>query len=80
MSELTRRGFVKTSTTAAAGITVLGALRVAQADARESNPGSEPVVAFVSDPKRGEVLLMVGDREVSRRDPALVSALLRAAR
>jgi hypothetical protein len=79
VSELTRRGFVKTSTSAAAGVTVLGALRVAQADARERNPGTEPVVAFVSDPKRGEVLLMVGDREVSRRDPELVSALLRAA-
>jgi hypothetical protein len=60
-------------------MTVLGALRVARADAREHNPGSEPVVAFVSDPKRGEVLLMVGDREVNRRDPELVSALLRAA-
>lgn len=78
MSELTRRGFVKTSAGAAAGVTFFGALAAAQADAAAGR-GSEPVVAFVSDPKSGEVSLMVGDREVVRRDPDLAARLVRAA-
>ena len=78
MAELTRRGFVKSSAGAAAGVTFLGALAAAQADAAAGNR-AEPVVAFVSDPARGEIALMVGDQEVVRRDPDLAARLTRAA-
>ena len=51
MSDLTRRGFVKGSAGAAAGVTVLSALLAEQADAH-ADPGSRPVVAYVKNPKR----------------------------
>lgn len=76
MSDITRRGFVKSSLGAAAGMTALGALAAAPAGA---DAGSEPVVAYVADPKSGEVSLMAGDREVSRRDPELAARIARAA-
>ena len=78
MAELTRRGFVRSSAGAAAGVTFFGALAAAQADAAAGNR-AEPVVAFVSDPGRGEVTLMVGDQEVVRRDRDLAARLTRAA-
>ncbi len=38
-----------------------------------------PLVVHVPDPRSGEVHLMVGTREVVRRDPALVARLVRDA-
>jgi hypothetical protein len=54
MSALTRRGFVKNSAGAAAGLTAIGALVAQQADAG-AVAGSEPVVAYVSNPGKGEI-------------------------
>ena len=34
-----------------------------------------PIVAYVTDPASGEVVVMVGDSEVVRRDAALVARL-----
>ena len=34
-----------------------------------------PIVAYVTDPANGEVVVMVGDSEVVRRDAALVARL-----
>jgi hypothetical protein len=34
-----------------------------------------PIVAYVTDPAKGEVVVMVGDSEVVRRDAALVARL-----
>ena len=34
-----------------------------------------PIVAYVTDPAKGEVVVMVGDREAIRRDTALVARL-----
>jgi len=38
-----------------------------------------PLVVHIPDPRTGEVHLMVGTREVVRRDPALVARLVREA-
>ncbi len=40
--------------------------------------GEVPSVAYVRDAKKGEVVLMVGTREVVHTDPALVAYLARA--
>ena len=78
MSDLTRRGFVKNSAGAAAGMTVIGALVAEHADADVGKAGSEPVVAYVRDPRTGEIEVMAGDREVKLRDPKLAARLARA--
>ncbi|MGI8714615.1 MAG: hypothetical protein ACR2NR_15850 [Solirubrobacteraceae bacterium] len=78
MSELSRRGFVKTSAGTAAGLTAIGAFAAAQADAKAV--GSEPVVAYISDPRSGEISVMSGGREVIVRDPKLAAQISRAAR
>lgn len=77
MADLTRRGFVKNSATAAAGVTVIGALLAEQAQA---HPGSEPVVAYVRDARTGEISLMVADREVTVHNKQLAAQIARAAR
>ena len=89
MSELTRRNFVTKSAGAAAGVTALGTLLSAEAEAKPrrahrkagggSRRGSGPVVAFVRDPDRGEVSVMRGERRVTIRDRKLAAALSRAA-
>jgi nitrous oxide reductase len=78
MSHLTRRGFVKSSAGAAAGMTAIGALVTQHADA-EAVAGAEPVVAYVSDPGKGELSVMIGDREVTVRDRNLAARIVRAA-
>jgi anaerobic selenocysteine-containing dehydrogenase len=80
MSDLTRRGFVKTSAGAAAGMTAIGALVAGQAEADVSPAGSDPVIAYVKDPRSGEISVMSGDREVTVRDPKLATQIARAAR
>ena len=91
MDKLSRRDFLqKSSIGVVAGATMIGALasEVQPAAAATTATGSagikaassDPVVAFVRDGRRGEVSIMVGDREVVRRDPELVRRLLHAAR
>jgi hypothetical protein len=72
VSELTRLGFVKSSAAAAAGMTVFGALLAEDASAQA---GEEPVVAYVSDPRKGEISVMRGDREVKVRDKKLAARI-----
>jgi len=85
MAKVTRRGFL-TSAGAAAGAVALGAaaagptLIAAAADAGSPVALSdEPVVAYVRNPKAGEVRLMVGHREVAVKDRALVQRIVSAA-
>ncbi|MGA2011790.1 MAG: twin-arginine translocation signal domain-containing protein [Solirubrobacteraceae bacterium] len=83
MSHLTRRGFVKSSAATTAGMTVFGGLLVDSADARDKDlgdPGKDPVVAVVKDPRKGHIAVMVGDREVNVHDPKLAARIARAAR
>jgi hypothetical protein len=79
VSDLTRLGFVKTSAGAAASITAVGALVASQADADEGPVASDPVVAYVKDPRNGEISVMSGDREVTVRDRKLAAKIARAA-
>jgi anaerobic selenocysteine-containing dehydrogenase len=81
MSDLTRRGFVKSSAGAAAGMTAIGALvATGQAEAEQPAAGSDPVVAYVRDPSTGEISVMSGDREVTVRDSKLAARIARAGR
>ncbi len=83
MAELSRRTFLRrASVGAVAGAGALGAVaggapaRALARGLREAAEpagahGAEPVVAYVSDAGRGEVTIMAGTREVTRRDPDL---------
>jgi hypothetical protein len=80
MSDSTRRGFVKNSAAATAGMTAIGALLAESANAdADAHPGSEPVVAYVRDPGSGEISIMAGEREVTVQDPRLAARIARAA-
>jgi hypothetical protein len=79
VSELTRLGFVKSSVGAAVGMTAIGSLVTASAEAHDAPAGSEPVVAFVKDPSSGEISVMSGEREVIVRDRELAARIGRAA-
>lgn len=81
MGDLTRLDFVKSSAGAAAGITVIGTLVTTQVAEADAGPvGSEPVVAYVKNPKSGEITVMRGDREVVIHDVQLAAKIARAAR
>lgn len=80
MSDVTRRAFVRNSAVTAAGMTVIGAIAADVASADSGAAGSEPVVAFVSDPSKGEISVMQGEREVKLRDRKLARDIARAAR
>ena len=77
MSDQTRREFVKRSAGAAVGATVIGALVAGEADAATT---SDPIVAYVNNPRRGEISVMTGEREVTIRDRKLAAQIARAAR
>ena len=79
MNAVTRRGFVKNSAAAAAGMTAVGAIVAQQADAHVVSE-AEPVVAFVSNPRKGEISVMTGEHEVTVRDPKLAASIVRAGR
>ena len=79
MSDSTRRGFVKTSAAAAAGMTVVGALVAEQAEAKAVS-ASGPVVAYIRNPRTGEISVMAGDGEVKLQDRKIAARLARAAR
>jgi hypothetical protein len=78
MSDLTRRRFVRNSAATTAGMTAIGALLAEHADAHPGAPGSQPVVAYVRDPRKGEISVMTGDREVTVHDPKLAARIARA--
>lgn len=87
MAKVSRRGFL-TAAGAVTGAAALGAatagprLMAAAAEASQSHHElpDEPVVAYVRSPKAGDLRLMVGHREVSVQDPALVQRILAAAK
>ena len=74
MSGTTRRGFVKQSAAAAAGMTVVGGLLGEEAEAK-APAVSEPIVAYVRDPRAGEISVMVGERRVNVRDRKLAARI-----
>ncbi len=80
MSDLTRRGFVKTSAGAAAGLTTLGALEVGEAEAKRHATHSHPIVAWIGNPSDGKITVMSGKHERTIRDRKLAAQLARAAK
>jgi hypothetical protein len=79
MSESTRRGFVKSSAGAAAGMTVLGALITQSAEAKSAKH-AKPIVAYIHDARTGEISLSTGERTVKFRDRKIAAQLAQAAR
>jgi hypothetical protein len=80
VSDLTRRDFVKNSAVTAAGMTLIGAIVADVANADGGAVGSEPLVAYVSNPSTGEISVMKGEREVKLRDRKLARDISRAVR
>lgn len=83
MPESTRRGFI---IMAGAGAAAVGAVAAASdataapAHVKTSDvTANGPLVAYVSDVRKGEVSVLVGEREVVLHDHALVAKLVRAA-
>ena len=60
---------------ATAGLTVVGALLADQAGAHGGEPGSQAVLAYVHDPRSGDISVLSGDREVRIRDRKLAAAI-----
>lgn len=60
-------------------MTVVGALAAEQADAKAAAT-SGPLVAYVRDPRTGEISVMAGERQVRLQDRKLAARLARAAR
>jgi hypothetical protein len=79
MSGSTRRGFVKNSAAAAAGMTVVGALIAEDADAKAAK-NAPPLVAYIHDAGNGEISLNTGERTVKLTDRKITARLARAAR
>lgn len=84
MAKLSRRDFICSAgavTGAAAIGTAVGVPKLAGlgANAASGPLPSKPVVAYVRDASRGELAVVVGDREVAVKDAALVRRLLDAA-
>ena len=79
MSDLTRRGFVRNAAGTTAGMTALGLWMAERASADGAPQDSTAVVAFISDPRKGEISVMVGDREVTVHDRQLTARIVRAA-
>jgi len=79
MSDSTRRGFVKNSAAAASGATVVGALLAEQADAQAA-ARSGPIVAYIREPRTGEISVMAGERQVKLHDRKIAARIARAAK
>jgi len=85
---VSRRGFLKTAAAGAAGAGF--AVTVPRILTGEIGPlsglfkgttggaGTEPIVAYIADATKGEIVLMAGTREVRIRDFGMVSWLVRA--
>lgn len=84
MTRNSRRTLLKSAAAGVAAIGLVGASRglagscsVAKGSIETS---SEPLVAYVSDARKGEIVVMVGTREIVRRDAALVARLVAIAK
>jgi hypothetical protein len=90
MTPRSRRTVLKSAAAGAAAIGLIGAGRglAIGASAASGRSGdrasidanSEPLVAYVSDARRGEIVVMVGTREIVRRDAGLVARLMAIAK
>jgi hypothetical protein len=72
-----RRTILKAVAASAAAMGLVGSARAlgGSAAAAETGTSSLPIIAYVSDARKGEIVVMVGTREVVRRDAELVARL-----
>jgi hypothetical protein len=75
-----RRTVIKAAAASTAAIGLLAATRSIGGAATTNETMGAPIVAYVSDARKGEVVVMVGTREVVRRDAGLVARLIAIAR
>ena len=82
MSDTSRRKFLAATGAGVAAGAVVGLWRHARRPRprRHTHAATEPVVAYVQNPKAGVLHLMVGEREVIVEDHDLVARILNAAR
>ncbi|HEV8670116.1 MAG TPA: hypothetical protein VGS01_05205 [Candidatus Limnocylindria bacterium] len=84
MTRSSRRTVLKSAAAGAAAIGLVGAggRIVGSATAAQGSieTSSAPLVAYVSDARRGEIVVMVGTREIVRRDAGLVARLVAIAK
>ncbi len=84
MTRNSRRTLLKSAAAGAAAIGLVGASRGLTGSGTEARgsieTSSEPLVAYVSDARKGEIVVMVGTREIVRRDAALVARLVAIAK
>src|SRR4029077_10233880 len=80
MRAVTRRGFIGSSVGAAAGAATLGPMGVAPSLGIAAPLAAGAVLALIRPGSRGEISFMVGEREITVDDPALVSRILKATR
>ena len=88
MNNLTRRGFLTTSSAGFALVAAIGAIPAAASVLRQPSQanalnlaamGGQPLVAHVRDLNTGEIVLLVGTREVAYKDVELARRLYAAA-
>jgi hypothetical protein len=81
MSDSSRRGFLMLAGAGAAAVSAVAVAPAAFALRESDDTGSiaveGPVVAYVSDLHKGEVSVMMGEREVVVHDRALCASLAR---
>jgi len=80
-----RRTILRAVAASAAAMGVLGSVRglgssAAAADSSPISTSSLPVIAYVSDARKGELVVMVGTHEIVRRDAGLVARLVAIAK
>ncbi|MGQ0796454.1 MAG: twin-arginine translocation signal domain-containing protein [Methanobacteriota archaeon] len=81
-THVSRRGFLKKTAAGAAAAAALAAAPSLLVVAEKTGFGSDgatvntPLVAYIRDASKGEIVLMVGAREVVRRDPNLARWLM----
>jgi hypothetical protein len=88
MAKFTRRGFLKSASLGGVTIGIMatapalgGVLDKAEAAELGGHGAAHgPLVAYIGNPQKDEIHLLVGTRKVVVRDRALVSKLIRAAR
>ena len=76
-----RRTVIKAAAASTAAVGLLAATRSIGGGAAATNETMRtPIVAYVSDARKGEVVVMVGNREIVRRDALLVARLVAIAK
>jgi len=76
-----RRTVIKAAAAGTAAMGLVAATRAVGGDvAGTADTVGAPVVAYVSDARKGELVVMVGTREIVRRDAGLVARLIAIAK